>query len=946
MEQEKIEDLRVGTILYHFLLGALKVSRISQTPATGLYYVECVKVGSDPQTKEIIRFSQNSYDQGIVNRNPLEVLSLFFKEKRLDRYVTAIPLSEGQFPYALTNAFDLLKGTSINARYLELYPRINFLKEKGVNFSSPDSSFSQCAHFPLLENWNPLSTQNVEPRYEPVHPFAIPKEAIPFFDGRNLRVHSGFYQGAVEGQLPTFFKDYEAANGAYSAEDRHAIFSMAVQMEEYATELKDFMEANCSHGKKLQKDDPDFETEMATFKKVALPILKEIYPSENMAVAADEDEETFDADHADYGVESLDGMGYLKRTYFKRSNRDAQQASTLENYDVEYAQMPYFARVGATYLTKNPEAVNPSLHVLGWTDPKAAEIYQQTERTIYAYGFAPDVPDDVLKAPFALYVEKSSSLIDLIKRERQSYRSHDITLSMDPEEYALVSKKTDKNLLVNGAAGTGKTAVLQHRIAYACLRDPAASFEVVSTNTTMAKDALEIVTSLTGKQRGSFDSSISHLFDRLLAQGFAGARAEDFASMPLLAKGDSSKAMAVVQKIFDKESRNDLSKTALDFQQAQIQARDQALAKQCRQLYRDFKLDSILNNGEAVDRLLKPFVTLIDLCQGISESYADIALKRQLIVHDQEKTKEIHTFISEIFHFDSKLFSSLNQPGEFTKSRKPSDSFNTIRRAAGAWFDQKMDGAKLAAQYDFYRQVMSLRAQALTQEEITDFSLLRFEVNDQFASYGKVELLDALLSVHPVAQLPRTLYLDEYENIPAQAITVLQKLGGGTRLELYGDPAQKVSEGPLFKPDDSFEIETLNFNYRNPKAITDFLKDHLGIASSSALGNISGSVRLMNKTDFKAELMDVHSEKRLAFIYRRDQLSEVKGLLAAYQPSELNFIEAADQPCLPNCLNVIPLDLVLGMEFESVYVDETGMSPVEKYIACTRSISQLTVIEK
>jgi hypothetical protein len=152
---------------------------------------------------------------------------------------------------------------------------------------------------------------------------------------------------------------------------------------------------------------------------VALPILKEIYPSENMAVAADEDEETFDADHADYGVESLDGMGYLKRTYFKRSNRDAQQASTLENYDVEYAQMPYFARVGATYLTKNPEAVNPSLHVLGWTDPKAAEIYQQTERTIYAYGFAPDVPDDVLKAPFALYVEKSSSLIDLIKRERQ-----------------------------------------------------------------------------------------------------------------------------------------------------------------------------------------------------------------------------------------------------------------------------------------------------------------------------------------------------------------------------------------------------------------------------------------------------------------------------------------------------------------------------------------------
>src|SRR5574344_1211794 len=665
-------------------------------------------------------------------------------------YLTFIPLSQGQFPYALTNSFFLKDGTDLNARYLELYPRVSFLKEKGADLSSHDLSFPQCVNFPLLEDWNPLHGLKLDPRYEPIHPRDIPDENIPFFDGRSLRIHPGFYQKANQGQLPPFFQDYENQNGPYSPDDKHAALSMAVQMEDYAAELSDFMEANCAHGEKLKKEDPLFDSEVATFKKVALPILKKLYPDSDEPLTENDEEETTEATSTDSYVEYSNEMGYFKRSVTPLLDEVDTKARTLENYNIEYAQMPYFARVGETYLTKNPKAVNSEFHVISWSDPKAAAIYQRSEGTIRSYSFAPDAPNELLKSPFALYIQNWTSAIDLIARERQNYRVHDITLSMDPEEYALVSKKTAKNLVVNGAAGTGKTAVLQHRIAYACLHDPSTNFEVVSTNVTMAEEALEIVASLLGKKQGEFDSTISDFFDRILAKGFAGSTPSDFGRMPLVGSISSKETGSMVKAIFDEKERAKLEKDALAFQQAEIKAEDQALSKECDRLFPETKIDSVLDKGEAVDHLLKPCMTVIADCHGISQSYADHARRFPLIVNAAIKTKEVRLFVNAIMGFNPWLFAWGNQPHELTKYRHMSSSFNSVRRAASHWTNFGMNADKFAAQYRFFLRVEALRSKAKTAEVASDFSLLSFELQDRFASCGKIALLDALLSIHPI----------------------------------------------------------------------------------------------------------------------------------------------------------------------------------------------------
>lgn len=184
----------------------------------------------------------------------------------------------------------------------------------------------------------------------------------------------------------------------------------------------------------------------------------------------------------------------------------------------------------------------------------------------------------------------------------------------------------------------------------------------------------------------------------------------------------------------------------------------------------------------------------------------------------------------------------------------------------------------------------------------------------------------------------RYVFVDEGQDISPCEYKLLRKINEKAAFNVFGDTAQNVTawrgvkEWEKVFPD--FEKYELNQNYRNSNQIVDYVSKDLALNMQSvgydgpeveriSVRGISGFFK--EKKGLKAVICsDTQREKYVRKSYN-DLLSKGK-----VSRSKINFMTVYESK---------------GLEFTSVVVLTEGMSDSEKYIAYTRALKELAVVE-
>ena len=183
------------------------------------------------------------------------------------------------------------------------------------------------------------------------------------------------------------------------------------------------------------------------------------------------------------------------------------------------------------------------------------------------------------------------------------------------------------------------------------------------------------------------------------------------------------------------------------------------------------------------------------------------------------------------------------------------------------------------------------------------------------------------------------LFVDEAQDISSCEYDLLRQINKKASFNVFGDIAQNVTPWRGVKdwssvfPD--FEIYGLNQNYRNTNQIVDFVSQTLGLDmqpigfDGPAVSHISSRGIHTFFKDKKGLKTVICAEEKKAE-YKRKAYNDIaqKGKISR---SKINIMTVYESK---------------GLEFTSVAVVKDGLSESELYIAYTRALKELAVVEK
>ena len=82
-------------------------------------------------------------------------------------------------------------------------------------------------------------------------------------------------------------------------------------------------------------------------------------------------------------------------------------------------------------------------------------------------------------------------------------------------------------------------------------------------------------------------------------------------------------------------------------------------------------------------------------------------------------------------------------------------------------------------------------------------------------------------------------------------------------------------------------------------------------------------------------------ERVVLIVKSKDEISEIDALKDI---NDINIVDYDDKTIEFNKLNIITVSLSKGLEFEKVYVYDHNMTNIEKYVAYTRALNELNIL--
>lgn len=520
------------------------------------------------------------------------------------------------------------------------------------------------------------------------------------------------------------------------------------------------------------------------------------------------------------------------------------------------------------------------------------------------------------------------------------------------KQYEIIIENCENDIVVNGCAGSGKTAVLFHKLSYLIFNNPDISLKsiyVISPTNALNLESDELAKELqiNAVQRliiGDFYTNIfveyckkyDVFFEESTDTLLKDEKLDDGVAKIIYSKKTITEFVRNIKKILKHglpakiaftEEYNKLIKKFENIAPLNLVAKIKSLKKAIKEAKKESKTRP--NNERKLE--LMNFILNNYECVGIPQ-YKDTKNNKSKIEINSDAIKEA----SDEFDKFTKRISKFNGKSLDTKEvlKIILDHRNCAQNAS--LYEQFVNGDNLC--YAAY----------VINSEIEKFKRMHNidENNYEFEAFYRVAAMQSLFG--KLSEEKIYIYLDEYQNYALEEISLIQKVYGSITWNLFGDMNQKIlDKGSRVLRAEKFNWKTfdMNQNYRNAKEITEYANNKFWL-SMIPIG-IEGSVRELSLKKLGQINDDFISKGRVAIIIKNEDTTSLDYVKDIFHTNrEFNVVSDDSNALQEDKINIITVSMSKGLEFENVVVFAKGMTRNEKYVACTRALKNLIVVVK
>lgn len=651
-------------------------------------------------------------------------------------------------------------------------------------------------------------------------------------------------------------------------------------------------------------------------------------------------------DDEDKLIEYFDHERYVKEQAFTTIDKKLKELTILKESpyfgrvtfnDLEFDQKDtlYVGRFGVT-----PEGSYEPV-IVDWRAPVASLFYHGSLGE--ASYTSPDGPikcdiegrrqiivkKGELKGVFDSAIDVKDDILQMVLSNNSSDKLKDVIMTIQKEQDEIIRKERTSNIVVNGVAGSGKTTIALHRVAYLLYN---------------YRKELEDKVLILGPN-GIFMEYISQVLPSL---GEVGVKQETFASFALKEMDSELYIMS-----FDKYLEKILSKDK--------QFIDDAKYKNSYEIIKD--LDSLVkemdkNYFHVED--VKYFGDLVISKEEIEEMF-NKHYEYMPLFRRSEKIKRI--ILSKIKDKRDEKVWELNEEIRKEKERLTPEEF--LIEENNLEFRRKLRIREIV------KEVMNSRAKLdswISREDILDIydrfngNKKEYTIND----LAPILYLAIKLEGKKATKDYRYVVIDEAQDYSPLQFKVVRELTGTKYFTVVGDVNQRLIKysdlAPMMELEKIFddvnpEIYNLNKSYRSTYEIIEYANKYLDedrIIPIVRHGKPVEEIKLYNNEELSESIIESLKEfsneglESIAIITRdKEELEKVYNLIS----NKVHLVKFDNEDVLYKGGNVIiPSYFAKGLEFDGVIIVDNVSSKDEnedliKYIMSTRALHRLKEIQ-
>lgn len=597
--------------------------------------------------------------------------------------------------------------------------------------------------------------------------------------------------------------------------------------------------------------------------------------------------------------------------------------------NTEYEKENYYEKFYIAKDTK-PIEIEDGITLIDWRSP-LGDFYYNTEvneltRDKYFYkvllkrkfGFLPFrywnsyiANNDFFKEGMA-----DEFLMQILLEKRNSNKLTDIIYSIQSNQNKIIRTKSNENFIVQGCAGSGKTMILLHRLTYLKYNNLLPEYDKIKI-IAPSKVFKDFIGEL------SRDLDISEIEQISISNYYLSLNNEynrRYNMIQIL--NDRFNDRFKENNVFgiDIEERNKKLKIIID------SLKDTIRRKQSR--YRDY-----INEGKIIDE--------DELDSDIIKKFYSSEYLNGLKVEYDRRIKEIKEEISEIFSYSENISNYQYFELFIVKSIEKIDNLMVEKAKLKNRFFSNTK-RRIDEINNKIKEIEQLQDKVINNFYFTyDFFNVIIEdmlLNNPTLIHGKLMRCQLLLLLYinylhfgEMLNADRLLCFDEAQDYNENEYKTLKLVNRNVIFNLYGDVNQSIfakgiKDWDLLKKVTDFNYYNLNENYRNTEQITNFC-NKIFKYNNISMGITGKDVEYIDKKQINNIIIrKMNDQKRIAVIVRN--IEDLENIIPI--DSEYTFYNTISQ--------------VKGIEFDSVIVFDNDMTENEKYIAYTRALNELYIV--
>lgn len=651
-------------------------------------------------------------------------------------------------------------------------------------------------------------------------------------------------------------------------------------------------------------------------------------------------------DDEDKLIEYFDHERYVKEQAFTTIDKKLKELTILKESpyfgrvtfnDLEFDQKDtlYVGRFGVT-----PEGSYEPV-IVDWRAPVASLFYHGSLGE--ASYTSPDGPikcdiegrrqiivkKGELKGVFDSAIDVKDDILQMVLSNNSSDKLKDVIMTIQQEQDEIIRKERTSNIVVNGVAGSGKTTIALHRVAYLLYN---------------YRKELEDKVLILGPN-GIFMEYISQVLPSL---GEVGVKQETFASFALKEMDSELYIMS-----FDKYLEKILSKDKEFIEDAKYK-NSYEIIKDLDNLVKEMDKDYF--NVEDVKYFGDLVISKEEIEEMFNKHYEYMPLFRR-----SEKIKRI--ILSKIKDKRDEKVWELNE--EIRKEKEKLTSEELLIEENNLEFRRKLRIREIV------KEVMDSRAKLdswISREDVLDIydrfngNKKEYTIND----LAPILYLAIKLEGKKATKDYRHVVIDEAQDYSPLQFKVVRELTGTKYFTVVGDVNQRLIKysdlAPMVELEKIFddvnpEIYNLNKSYRSTYEIMEYANKYLDedrIIPIVRHGKPVEEIEFHNNEELSESIIESLKEfsneglESIAIITRdKEELEKVYNLIS----NKVHLVKFDNEDVLYKGGNVIiPSYFAKGLEFDGVIIVDNGSSKDEnedliKYIMSTRALHRLKEIQ-